>query len=48
MPKTEPKVTWFITQAKEIYSTSLSKKGSREDFHSSLINQVNLIIMIWS
>ena len=40
------KLTWFITQAKEIYSMSLSKTGNREDFHSSLINQVNLIIII--
>ena len=24
------------------------KKGNREDFHSSLINEVNLIVIIWS
>ena len=42
------KLTWFITQAKEIYSMSLSKKENREDFHSSLINQVDLIVIIWS
>ena len=42
------KLTWFITQAKEIYSMSLSKQGNREEFHSSLINQVNLTVIIWS
>ena len=46
--KHEGQINLTLSHKPKKSTLSPSKKGNREDFHSSLINQVNLIVIIWS